>query len=45
MFRSLALASIALLGVVSAQLTITSPSANDWWGEYSILPSSFSPNA
>jgi len=31
MFRSLALASAAFLGVVSAQLTITSPSANDWW--------------
>ncbi|OAX40554.1 hypothetical protein K503DRAFT_848892 [Rhizopogon vinicolor AM-OR11-026] len=31
MFHRLALASVAFLGVVSAQLTITSPSANDWW--------------
>ncbi|OAX31635.1 hypothetical protein K503DRAFT_777414 [Rhizopogon vinicolor AM-OR11-026] len=31
MFHRLALASVAFLGVVSAQLTITSPSADDWW--------------
>jgi hypothetical protein len=34
MFRRLALACAALLSVVSAQLTITSPGTNDWWGEY-----------
>ncbi|KAG1763307.1 hypothetical protein EDD22DRAFT_509720 [Suillus occidentalis] len=31
MFRRLALACAALLSVVSAQLTITSPGTNDWW--------------
>ncbi|OJA20607.1 hypothetical protein AZE42_07761 [Rhizopogon vesiculosus] len=31
MFHRLALASVTFLGVVSAQLTITSPSADDWW--------------
>ncbi|KAG2140691.1 hypothetical protein DEU56DRAFT_289970 [Suillus clintonianus] len=31
MFRRLALAFAALLSVVSAQLTITSPGPNDWW--------------
>jgi len=31
MFHRLALASVAFLGVVSAQLTITSPSADDGW--------------
>ncbi|KAG1843092.1 hypothetical protein C8R48DRAFT_751001 [Suillus tomentosus] len=31
MFRRLALTCAALLSVVSAQLTITSPGANDWW--------------
>ncbi|KAG0702184.1 hypothetical protein DFH29DRAFT_805287 [Suillus ampliporus] len=31
MFRRLALAAAALLSVVSAQLTITSPGTNDWW--------------
>lgn len=34
MFRRLALTCAALLSVVSGQLTITSPGANDWWGEY-----------
>ncbi|KAG1729515.1 uncharacterized protein EDB91DRAFT_1227968 [Suillus paluster] len=31
MFRRIALASAALLSVVSAQLTIISPGASDWW--------------
>jgi len=31
MFRRLAFASTALLGVVSAQLSVTSPNANVWW--------------
>ncbi|KAG1726406.1 hypothetical protein EDB19DRAFT_2028408 [Suillus lakei] len=31
MFRRLALPFAALLSVVSAQLTITSPGTNDWW--------------
>ena len=36
MLRRLALVTVALLGVVSAQLTVTSPSSSDWWGEYQI---------
>ncbi|KAG1867199.1 hypothetical protein DFJ58DRAFT_742926 [Suillus subalutaceus] len=31
MFRRLALTCAALLGIVSAQLTVTSPGTNDWW--------------
>jgi hypothetical protein len=45
MFHRLAFGCAALLGVVSAQLTITSPGTNDWWGECSECQTSRRRNA